>query len=493
MGRGGRLGWLLAGVLTGLGSLALIGQPVVAGALAPVASRQLSGAQAASPPPTRHFRSEPDLHPPVVRMASDPDTGSGDIFLSPDHGNGGGLMILGAEGRLVWFDSLGPRVLTSDLTIQSYQGQPVLTWYDQYSGEDVITNRSYQTVAVVKAADGDGTGFHDFVINPDGTAWVLATRDVHANLTSVGGESNGQLRDEFIQKVNIKTGRLLWQWDCYGHIPLKASHAPVPEGGALWDAFHLNSFQELPDGNLLVSARNTWSVYEVSTKTGRILWTLGGKYNQFKLGPGTQFEWQHDAHRIGNTLTLFDDAAGPTEQDEEQSSAKELALNVTAKRVTLIHRYTHTPPLLSSSQGSVQILSNGDVFVGWGEEPDFSEYRPDGQQIFNGSFALGTWSYRAFRFPWTGHPITPPDLAATRASNGRTNVWASWNGATNVTSWRVLGGPSASTLHTLTTHPDRHFETQITLKTQPAYVEVQGMGARGQVLPHGTSSVVAAG
>jgi hypothetical protein len=412
------------------------------------------------------------------------------MFLSPGPNHGGGLMILNARGQLVWFDSIAPAG-TFNFAVQSYQGRPVLTWFRGNPAEDVIANQSYQTVAVVKAVTY-ATDPHDFVINRNGTAWVVASRTVqHANLSRVGGPSDGQIHDYVIQKVDIKTGKLLWQWDCYGHIPLKASYVPVPKSGSPWDAFHLNSIQVLPDGNLLVSVRHTWSVYKVSTKTGNIMWTLGGKYNQFKMGPGTQFEWQHDAQRSGNTLTLFDDAAAP--QEEPQSSAKELAIHPGKRTVTLIHRYTHNPPLLSPAQGSMQILPNGNVFVGWGTEPEFSEYTPSGKQIFNASFALGTSSYRAYRFHWTGHPVTPPDLAAAAASNGGTNVWASWNGATNVAYWRVLGGPSPGMLRTLTTVPHRSFETQITLGTRPVYVEVQALGVHRHLLPHGTSAARAVG
>jgi hypothetical protein len=394
-------------------------------------------------------------------------------------------MILGPRGKLVWFDSVAP-LQTFNLAVQSYQGRPVLTWWQGYPGEEVILNRSYQTVAVVKAVDGV-TDVHDFTITPQGTAWLMATTKVPADLTNEGGPSNGEFENCLIQEVDIRTGRLLWQWSCYGHIPLDASHMPVPTDGSAWDAYHLNSLQVLPDGNLLVSSRYTWSAYEISVKTGRILWTLGGKYNQFKMGPGTRFEWQHDVRRIGNTLTVFDDGAGPTAQDENQSSAKTLSLHTQSRTVTLLHRYTHTPPLLAAGLGSMQILPNGNVFVGWGTAPDFSEYTRSGEQIFNGSFALGTNSYRALRFPWVGHPATPPDMAA-RASGGQATVWASWNGATDVAAWRVLGGPSPGRLRPLTTQPDDSFETRITLNSEPAYAEVQALNAHGHVLPHGTSA-----
>ena len=93
-------------------------------------------------------------------------------------------------------------------------------------------------------------------------------------------------------------------------------------GKAPYDFFHVNSIQLLPNGNLLVSARHTWTVYEINKKAGAIVWGLGGKRSSFGFGPGANFEWQHDAHlQPDGTLTLFDNGAGPGRQHERQSRA----------------------------------------------------------------------------------------------------------------------------------------------------------------------------
>jgi hypothetical protein len=424
-----------------------------------------------------------------VSVTSDPDTSSGDIFLTPKPSGpptqGYGLMILNPKGHLVWYHSLGPDV-PNNLEVQSYRGQPALTWTQDRLGqppEDVIANRSYRVLAVVRAGEPHRTDEHEFQITPQGTAWLLADGHVTANLTGVGGPSSGTVSDVIIQEIEIATGKVLWQWDAYQHIPLNASYSPPRHG--VYDAYHLNSIQLLPGGNLLVSSRSTWSVYEISIATHRVLWTLGGKYNQFKRGPGAKFEWQHAARMAGSTLTVFDDADSP--QEEPQSSAKVIRLNLRQRTATLIHAYDHSPPLLSPFGGNAQRLPNGKLFVGWGGEPDFSEYTPNGRQIFNGTFPLGVYSYRAFRFPWSAQPPGRPDIAASAGPHGTANVWASWNGATNVVAWRVLGGSRASRLNRLITRPDTGFETRIALNRRPRYVEAQALNGRGNVM--GTSAV----
>jgi hypothetical protein len=181
-------------------------------------------------------------------------------------------------------------------------------------------------------------------------------------------------------------------------------------------------------------------------------------------------------------LSLFDDASAP--QEESEASAKLLHLDTTTMTATLFRRYTHSPPLLAGLAGNTQILPNHDLFVGWGGAPDFSEYTPSGRQLFNASFAQGVGTYRAFRFPWIGHPATKPALATVVSSNHAVTVYASWNGATQVSSWRVMGGRSPGALHVLVAVAARTgFETAIALAGhRPRSVKVQALDSQGRVL-----------
>jgi hypothetical protein len=266
---------------------------------------------------------------------------------------------------------------------------------------------------------------------------------------------------------------------------VSASYHGKPAAWPPYDYFHLNSIQQLTYGNLLVSARNTWAVYEIDKQTGRVIWTLGGRHSSFKMGAGAHFEWQHDAHLVGNTLSLFDDADQP--QEEQQSSAKILRLNTATMTVSLIRRYEHVPPLLAGAAGSTQILPNQNVLIGWGNQPDFSEYTAGGRQIFNGSLPLGEYSYRAYRFPWKARPPTRPAVAISPQPNGNVRIFVSWNGATQVVSWRVRGGARPTGLQGLVRASRRGFETMIVLHSAPRYLAVQALNAHGKVI--GTSRV----
>jgi Arylsulfotransferase (ASST) len=459
--------------------------------------RPRPAARRASAGPTQSFRSRTDLHPPIISASSDHDRSSGDILLTPVATQVGsmqaGPMILDPRGRLVWFRPV--HGYATNLEVQRYHGDPALTWWqrgESVQGEDVIFGRSYRRIAVVRAGYGYVADIHEFQLTPRGTALIDAYDPVRADLSSINGPSQGPLMDCVIQEVDVKTGRVLWEWHALGHVPLRDAYMGTPRPGVTYDFFHLNSVQGLPNGNLLVSARDTWGVYEIDKQTGKVIWTLGGRHSDFKMGTGTNFEWQHDARlHPGGIMSVFDDASNTNAQEESQSSAKTIKLDMARMTATLVRQYTHTPPVTSGAEGSAQLLPNRNVFVGWGQQPEFSEYTAAGRQIFTASLPLGIRSYRAFRSPWSGQPANPPAMALSRQNNGSTKVYASWNGATRVAAWRLLAGTRRGALHAVTQTPRNGFETVLTLHTRARYAAVAALNAGGKVL--GTSKVHATG
>lgn len=467
---------------------------------APVAGSHASPARSAKParsappksrsaqaarkyPPGQHFHTVSGLAPPIVRVTRDPDHSSGDILLTPNNGHQNGPTILNSRGQLVWFDHIS-RLSVYNLEAKTYRGRPVLTWWQGkfadghgIDGTGVIMNTSYHVVGRVRAGNGYTSDLHEFQVTPQGTAWVDCYVPVHANLTSRGGSANGTVLDGVVQKIDIRTGRVLWEWHSFGHVPLSASYVGA-SGGGPYDYFHVNSVQELSTGKVLISARNTWGVYLVDERTGRVDWTLGGKYSSFHMAPGTGFAWQHDAtlHRNG-LLTLFDDAQVPP---EPASSAEELRIR--GGTVSLVRRFYHSPPIHAGYEGSAQLLPDHNMFVGWGDTRAFSEYSPGGHQIFNGNFLGPINSYRAYRFPWNAQPSAPPAIAVARGPHGALKVYASWNGATGVARWRVLGGSAGDHLSALGQAVATGFETGQRLHGAPRYLAVEALDAHGRVL-----------
>jgi hypothetical protein len=134
--------------------------------------------------------------------------------------------------------------------------------------------------------------------------------------------------------------------------------------------------------------------------------------------------------------------------------------------------------------GNTQILPDGNVIVGWGEVPFVSEYTAAGKLIFDAAFPSPDMSYRAYVQPWVGKPLTPPSGAA-RTRRGATTVYASWNGATQVSSWKVLAATANGWAEPLATHTRTGFETSIPVSGGAGRFQVQALDASGRVL--GTS------
>ncbi|HEX4109374.1 MAG TPA: arylsulfotransferase family protein, partial [Solirubrobacteraceae bacterium] len=254
-----------------------------------------------------------------------------------------------------------------------------------------------------------------------------------------------------------------------------------------FDFFHINSLDPEPNGDLLVSARNTWTIYTIDPTTGQVLNEIGGRQSTYKQAQGAATAYQHDATLLPNgTISVFDN--GGTPFAHSQSRALILQVNAQNNTVSAVEQFEHASPLKAGSQGDVQLLSNGNLFVGWGGAPYFSEYTPSGALVFDGHVSSLAQSYRVYRFPWSATPTTPPAIAATAGTGHKLTVYASWNGATTVAAWRVLAGTSATALKPVLSAPDGGFETTIPTSSVGPDVEVQALASSGAVL--GTSKLL---
>ncbi|HEV3228770.1 MAG TPA: arylsulfotransferase family protein [Solirubrobacteraceae bacterium] len=435
------------------------------------------------------FRSRPDLKPPKVAVTQRGNGVSpGLVFLSPYSGpNQGGAMIVDNQGELVWFHPHHQKQ-TTNFRIQDYRGKPVLTWWEGIitstghgKGDYVLLDDSYREVARVKAGRGLQGDLHEFLLTPQQTALATMYRSVPADLSAAGGSGQDHLLDSMFQEIDVQTGRVLLEWHSVDHVAVEESYAQFKSGPFPFDYFHINSIDVDLDGNLLVSARNTHAVYKINRQTGAIMWRLGGKRSDFSMGPGATFAWQHDARRHPDgTITIFDDGALPAV--EKESRGLVLTLDEQQMVATLAREYQHPTALLSGSQGNLQVLPTQNVLVGWGAEPYVSEFDQAGRLLFDAQLPSSEQSYRAFRFPWSARPTEAPAMAVDRRGGDRVTVYASWNGATEVTRWVVLGGRTPSALKPLRSRARAGFETAIGLRTRHPYLAVRAIDSTGEAL-----------
>jgi hypothetical protein len=487
-----------------------------------------------APADYQSFATLPGVQVPILSVTvPDRDPAAGDILTTNGPGPGQyGPLIYTPQGQLVWFERLSGGEAAEDLNEQTYAGRRVLTWWRGRvlelgfgQGEDVVMNSSYQTVAKVPGGNGLHADLHDFQIAPHGIAYITAYNPIRCNLSPLGGARDGAIIDTAIQEIDMATGLVRWEWHSLDHIPASQSETPTATNTRPWDWFHINSIDVEGVGvggvgvagaslgavgvagvgtsgaganssganssdDLFISARNTWAGYQLEGGSGRILWQLGGLKSSFKMGRGTETAWQHDGRILPDgEITFFDDGSNPP--IHHQSRAVRIALDFATHEARLATSYTHpNPPLLAASQGNMQTLaSGGGTVVGYGGVPAISEYARDGSLLFDAHLPYEMAFYRAFRFPWSGRPASPPAVLASLNDTGEeTVVHASWNGATEVAAWRVLAAYHAGPLVARATIPASGFESSTTLPVRYARVAVQALDSVGRVL--GTSHTV---
>lgn len=424
------------------------------------------------------FHSRPDLR--IAATSTTGSYGSGShLFVGPKavRGAQAGPLILDQHGHPVWFEPVTR--WASNVRVAQYRGAPVLTWWEGVvdkqgygAGEGVIVDTTYREIARIRAGHGHSVDLHELILTPQGTALVTCRPQiVPADLSSIGGPRNGTVFESIIQEIDVATGRVVFEWRGLDHVPVADSYkAP----GGVCDYLHVNSIDVLPDGHLLISARNTWALYKLDRRTGQVIWRLGGKSSDFTIGRGARFAWQHDARRpTAGAITVFDNGSdGPT-RSQSQSRGLRLAVDEASRTVRLSAAYLHPDPLLASSMGSVQVLPQGRVMVGWGAEPFVSEFTEQGSLVADLRMVDKQLSYRGLRLPWHATPTSGPALAVRRAAHpGSRTLYVSWNGATDIASWQVLTGRRRTDLRPVRTVARRGFETAIALGFADGYAAV---------------------
>jgi hypothetical protein len=125
--------------------------------------------------------------------------------------------------------------------------------------------------------------------------FVPVYRRVPSDLSALGGRQDGNVEEGVVQEVDIKTGRVLFEWHSLPHVAADESYEPVPKDESEpFDYFHLNAIEEDGDGAILISARHTHAIYKIRKRDGALLWRLGGKRSSFHVASNASFAWQHD-------------------------------------------------------------------------------------------------------------------------------------------------------------------------------------------------------
>lgn len=416
--------------------------------------------------PTRHYHSS-DLQPPdisVVQWDSKCDDG-GQIFIGP-YGKWvetPGPTIMDTQGNLIWkTEEFG---MITNLQLQEYKGEQLMTfWVGEKEGAKgkgfmYMLNSRYEVVRKLEAV-GEGLwgDLHEFQLTTDGTALITVYNDTTIDMRDFGffrGE-HGWITDCGFQEIDVETNELLFEWFASEHVRAADTHYFQPTAGFSasepFDFYHINSIDKDSKGNYLISSRHFHAITYIDGRTGDIIWTLGMDHNDFvdiseTPNAATDFCWSHHARWFDEEkglITLFNNGnAGPLHRDRSTSKGMMIQVDQQAWTVKLVQEYYALYNTPSYSQGNVQYLSEQDqLLMGWGGSSLWTQHEMDGTllcEVHYGPSLLYLWesvkSYRIFKYwGWKGDPQWPPQAKVYQGK-----VYASWNGATEVASWRVEG------------------------------------------------------
>lgn len=329
---------------------------------------------------------------------------------------------------------------------------------------------------MIGAANNLTGDLHEFKITTENTAIITAYRPIPWDLSKYGRKGVSWIWDCYFQEIDIETNQLLFEWkatdyftfdDCFNE--LRGAGPPNNP----WDWFHINSIDKDKHGNFLISARYSHALTYIHGKSGRPMWHLGGKNNTFKDlsdGKALNFAWQHDARWVEDlkTISLFDNAAYFANQTEP-ARGMIIEIDVPGRTAKLVQQAVHPLHYVSESQGSMQVLKDDRMLVGFGSAAALTEFDKDGnvqcdmeygalRYHEDNSFSPGAvMSYRTYKHPWEGRPV---ELPRVMFIEGR--IYVSWNGATEIRSWLLegsRGGSKESDWKDITEFPRTGFES----------------------------------
>ena len=419
------------------------------------------------------FVTAPSLHPPKIRSHAGrrpaAQLAPGYIFTAnfydlnePPIVGQSGPLILDRNLQPVWFQPVPEKLVAANLSLQTYQGKPALAWWQgarHEHGRDRKRRRRGRQPALPdgREAESDGRLGADAARVPDRRRRRVgdgeqehpdeplevrrrlqrrADRLGRAGVQPQDRQAAAQLGRARSHPAERVPGLAADQRLPLGRLPRQLDRADRQRNVPGLDAQHLGaptSSTSTPAGSSGPSAASNSS---------------------FKFGPGAAFQWQHDVragarldgHPVRRSLLPADRRRHLRRRRRRRragscSSSTSRRAHGDARGPVHAAATTSTPHYM----GDTQPLPNGNVFVGWGSEPYFSEYSRSGKLLFEGELPGPNLTYRATVEQWVGEPLSPARGAARRA-DGRTTVYASWNGATQVASWRVLAGSSAGRL-----------------------------------------------
>jgi hypothetical protein len=315
-------------------------------------------------------------------------------------------LVIDNTGRVVWYHRFA-----NGLGL-SFAAQPVGRYVARLVTPDpsdvepwVELDPLGNTTRMIGCALGLQPRFHDLLVEPDGAYWIMCDEVRTLDLTAAGGVANARVIGTAVHHISA-SGALLLQWSPFDHFAT-TDVGPVTPADTLVNWTHGNALDIDTDGNLLVSFRNLNEITKIDAATGRVIWRLGGRRNQFTFldTPMPAFSQQHSIRAGGSgSLLLLDNVGNPNE-----SGAERYVLDERAMTARLVRSYVSLPRVVTQIGGSTQPLPGGHTLVSFGTAGRVEEYDAVGSVVWRIEGNAG-YVFRAQRIP----SLYTPGVGAAR-------------------------------------------------------------------------------
>ena len=234
---------------------------------------------------------------------------------------------------------------------------------------------------------------HELLAEPDGSYWLLCDEVRTVDLSPSGGSSRAAVLGTIIQHIGA-AGEVLFDWSPFDHVDVDLNAIePGDRAGAVINWTHGNALDRDVDGNLLVSFRNLSEVMKIDSKTGSVVWRMGGAHNEFTFEnvSAPAFARQHGVRATGaGRLLLLDNLGDPL-----ASRAEHYEYDETRRVVRMSGTYFSTA-VVAQFGGSIQSLANGHTLVSFGNGGRVEEYDSEGRVVWKIGGSTG-YVFRAQR------------------------------------------------------------------------------------------------
>ncbi|KAF7717970.1 Uncharacterized protein PECH_004672 [Penicillium ucsense] len=424
-----------------------------------------------------------------------------------------GPHIYDQDGQLIWTGSpkFENRNVFDFKVIHSIGNESYISMILQYSrdhsdpGYGIILDNNYEIFKKTPLRQDLGVfDIHEFNVKDGKSALVTVYLSEEIGLEEFGRPNEKTwLETGGFAEIDLRTAEVMFSWRSYDQIPLRETvhydrSSPV-EGLPGWDYVHINSVDKNGNGDYLISMRFTNTIYLVNGKDGHIMWRLNGQHRG-DFEQDFTFSKQHDARFLKSTgthhiISFLNNASDEEFAEEQVSSALiiEVESGTVPMTAKVLHRYDRPDHDLTRLRGNSQALPNQNMFVCWSQGGFMTEFSLEGEQLMSARYKSSRYSnYRAYKFEFVGQPHTPPDLVSsvlgTDESNLVTNIWVSWNGATEIASWKFYARASEFDSPVMVGRvPKTDFEMMFTAKGYLDWITAEAVDRKGHVI--GTSQL----